>query len=61
MFNNEQLNQQNDQSNEEHENGNPVDPMHVPHPLRIWRIGVPLFNVEVFFNLPPDTHKIDFE
>jgi hypothetical protein len=61
MFENEYLDQQNDQSNEEHENGNPVDPMHVPHPLRIRRIGVPLFNVEVLFDLPPDTHKIDFE
>ena len=61
MFDKKYLDQQNDQSNEEHENGYPVDPMHVPHPLAIRRIRVPLFNVEVFFNLPPDTHKIDFE
>jgi hypothetical protein len=61
MFDEKYLDHQNDQCNEEHENGYPVDPMHVPHPLRIRRIRVPLLNVEVLFDLPPDAHKIDFE
>jgi hypothetical protein len=57
-FDKEQLDHQNDQRKQEHKNGYPVDPMHIPHPLRIRRIGILLFDVEIFFDLPPDTHKI---
>jgi hypothetical protein len=46
----------NDYRHEEHKNGGPVDPMHVPHVLRIRRIRIPLFDVEVFLDLSPDSH-----
>jgi hypothetical protein len=58
MFDKKYLDNQNDHPNEEHKNRYPVDPMHIPHPLRIRCIGIPLFDVEIFFDLPPDTHKI---
>jgi hypothetical protein len=34
--------------NKEHKDGNAVDPMHIPHPLRIRRIRIPLPNIKVF-------------
>ena len=52
---------QDDQPNKKHKNGNPVDPMHIPHPLRIRRIRVPLFDVEIFLYLTPDTHIISLK
>jgi hypothetical protein len=35
-----QFNDQDDQGNEEHEDGNAVDAMHIPDPLRVWSIGI---------------------
>jgi hypothetical protein len=45
-----------DQSQEEHKNGDAVDAMHIPHPLSIRRIRVPLLDVEIFPYLSPDSH-----
>ena len=61
MFDKKYLDNQNDHPHQEHKNRYPVDPMHVPHPLRIRRIRIPLFNVEVFLDLLPDTHNAVFE
>jgi hypothetical protein len=53
----DQLDDKNDNGREEHEDGYPVDPMHILHPLRMRRIGIPLFNVEILGNLSPHSHK----
>jgi hypothetical protein len=45
-----------DQPQQKHKDGDTVDPMHIPHPLRIRRIRIPLLDVEIFLNLPPDSH-----
>jgi hypothetical protein len=42
---------------QEHKDGNPVDPMHIPHPLRIRRIRIPLPDIKIFGDLPPNSHK----
>ena len=57
-FENEQFQQQDHDRRQEHKDRYPVDPVHVPHPLGIRLIRVPLFNVEVFFDLSPDSHAI---
>jgi hypothetical protein len=31
--------------------------MHIPHPLRMRRIRVPLLDIKVLRQLPPDSHK----
>jgi hypothetical protein len=41
---------------QEHKDRDPVDPMHIPHPLRVWRIRIPLLYVEIFRYLSPDSH-----
>jgi hypothetical protein len=45
-----------DQPQQEDKNRDPVDPMHIPHPLSIRNIGVPLLYIEILAKLPPDTH-----
>jgi len=45
-----------DQTGQEYEQRDPVDPMHIPHPLRMRGIRVPLLNVEILSDLSPDTH-----
>src|ERR1700761_8085295 len=57
MFENKKFQQQNDQSHQEHENGDPVDPMHIPHPLRIRCIRIPLLDIKVFLDLSPNSHR----
>lgn len=49
--------QHNDQRCQEQQDRQAVDAMHVFHPLRIRRIGVPLFEVEVLCYLPPEAHN----
>jgi hypothetical protein len=46
-----------DQTQQENKDGDAVDPMHIPHPLRMRRIRVPLLNVEILGQLPPDSHR----
>jgi len=48
--------QEND-PHEEHKNGDPVDPMHIPHPLSIRRIRIPLPDIKVFRDLSPNSHN----
>jgi hypothetical protein len=55
-FEKDQPDDHKDQPDQEHKDGDTVDPMHVPHPLGMRRIRIPLFNVEVFPNLSPDSH-----
>jgi hypothetical protein len=57
-FENKKPEQQDNEPRQKHKDRDPVDPMHIPHPLRVWRIRVPFFNIEVFPNLPPDSHKV---
>jgi hypothetical protein len=57
FFENEQLKQQDYNPRQEHENGYPVDPMHISHPLRVWRIRIPFFDIEVFGDLSSDSHR----
>jgi hypothetical protein len=42
---------------QEHKNRDPVDPMHVFHPLGMRRIGIPFLNVEVLCKLSPYSHN----
>src|SRR5579871_562787 len=46
-----------DQPQQEHKDRDPVDPVHVLHPLRMRRIGVAFLDVEVLFYLPPNSHN----
>ena len=46
-----------DQPQQEHKNGDPVNPMHIPHPLRVRCIRIPFLDVEVFRYLSPDSHN----
>jgi hypothetical protein len=55
---NKQPQDQKNKPHEEHEDRNAIDPMHIPHPLRIRRIRIPLLNVKIFGYLPPDSHNI---
>jgi hypothetical protein len=57
-FENEKLQEQENDPHQEHENGDPVDPMHIPHPLRVRRIRIPLFDIEVFGDLSSDSHRV---
>jgi hypothetical protein len=56
LFENKQLQQQNNDPRQKHKDRYPVDPMHIPHPLRIRRIRIPLLDEEIFLNLSPDSH-----
>jgi hypothetical protein len=44
------------QREQEHENGNAVDTVHVFHPLAVRCVRVTLFDVEIFCYLIPDAH-----
>jgi hypothetical protein len=48
--------QQYQDDQQENENGDPVHPMHQPEINAAGRLGVPLFQVKIFCNLPPDAH-----
>ncbi len=48
----------NDQSYEEHEQGDTVDAMHVLHPPGVRSLGISFLNVEVFGQLSQDAHNI---
>ena len=53
-------NRPNDHDNDreqKHEDGNTVDPMHIPHPLRTRRIRIPFLDIEVLLDLSPNTHN----
>jgi len=52
-----QFDQQEDQSQQENKNADPVDPMHILHPLRMRRVGIPFLNVEILRQLSPDSHN----
>ena len=52
--------QDDQQTYQKHKNGNAVDAMHIAHPFTMRCIRVPFFNVEVFCNLPPYSHKKSF-
>ena len=47
FFEKDQPDQHDDNSQNEHEDGYPVDPMHVPHPLCVRLLRVPFFDVEI--------------
>jgi hypothetical protein len=47
----------NDDRNQEHKDGNAVDPMHVLHPLSMWRIRIPLLDIKIFLDLSPNSHS----
>ena len=51
-FEENDFNNNNNQRHQKHENGNAVDAMHVLDPTRVRSIRVPLFDVQVFCNLP---------
>lgn len=53
------LHQNNDQRYQKHKYRYPVYPMHVPHPLRMRRVWVALFDIEIFRQLSQEAHDID--
>jgi hypothetical protein len=55
-FEKKQFDDHKDQTGQENEQRDPVDPMHIPHPLRMRGIRVPLLYVEILTELSPDTH-----
>jgi hypothetical protein len=60
-FKKDQPDDHKDQPQQKHKNGDAVDPMHVFHPLRMWRIRVPLLDVEIFLDLSPNSHSIKYK
>jgi hypothetical protein len=48
-----------DQPQQKNKNRKPVNPMHIPHPLRVRVFGIPFLDIEVFFDLSPDTHNVN--
>lgn len=58
-FEKNQFDDHKDQRRQEHENTDPVNPMHIPHPLRIRRVGISFPDIEVFFDLSPYTHAVN--
>jgi hypothetical protein len=57
-FEKDQPDDHKDQPDQKHKNGDTVDPMHILHPLSMWRIRIPLFNVEIFLDLSPNSHNL---
>jgi hypothetical protein len=53
------FNDDKNQPQQENKDSGPVDPMHIPHPLGIWFIRIPLPDIEILPNLSPDTHKLN--
>jgi len=45
-------------SEKEHEDRDPVDPVHVAHPFTMRGIGITLFDIQIFCNLSPDSHMV---
>jgi len=54
---NKQLKYNNDETYEEHEEGNAVDAMHILHPTGMWSLRISFFDVEVFGQLSQDAHR----
>jgi hypothetical protein len=59
MLKKNRLNDYKNQPQQENKNSGPVDPMHIPHPLRIRLIGIPLPDIEILPDLSPDTHILN--
>jgi hypothetical protein len=59
MFENRPHNH-NDDRDQKHKYGYPIDPMHIPHPLRPRRTRIPLLDVEILLDLSPNAHKDQF-
>jgi hypothetical protein len=55
-FEKDRPNDHNNDPDQKHKNGDAVDPVHVLHPLRAWRIRIPLLDVEIFLDLSPNSH-----
>jgi len=47
----------NDYPDDKHKNGDPIDAMHIAYPAAGGRIGIFLFNIQVFSNLTEYSHK----
>jgi hypothetical protein len=54
------LNDDNNDGEQEHQQADAVNAMHVAHPPAFWRIRILFFEVEVFCDLLPYTHKQSF-
>jgi len=48
------------QPQQEYENRNSIDAMHITYPLTMRCIRISFFNIEVFCNLSPYSHKTIF-
>jgi hypothetical protein len=59
MLEKNRFNDDKNQPQQENKNRDPVDPMHIPHPLRIRFIWIPLLNIEILLDLSPDTHILN--
>jgi len=46
-----------DQTQEKYKNGNAIDPMHIAHPFAMRRIRISFFDIQVFCQLSPYSHK----
>ena len=45
------------QPNQKHENGYAVDTVHITHPFTMRCVRISFFDIEVFCNLSPNSHK----
>ena len=48
----------NDQAQDEHENTNPVDPVHITNPFCFGLIGIRFPDIEILRYLPEDSHLL---
>jgi hypothetical protein len=56
LFKHYKLEKNYNERNQKKKDGKPVDPVHVFHPLRMRRIRISFFQVEIFGDLAKKTH-----
>jgi hypothetical protein len=59
MLEKNRFNDDKNQPQQENKDSGPVDAMHIPHPLRIRFIRIPLLNIEILPDLSPDSHILN--
>jgi hypothetical protein len=59
MLKKNRSNDDKDQPQQENKDSGAVDPMHIPHPLRIRLIRIPLLYIKILPDLSPDTHILN--
>jgi hypothetical protein len=59
MFFKNQAKKDDEDTNQEHENGNPVDPVHIFYPGAGWFVWISFNDIKIFSNFAQYTHFED--